>query len=103
MDLTKVIKFVAKTTAFMLQPYASCEKWEDDVESNRDTTMKQMQKFEHGSTVTTLMGSVSKKLGFSKTLELGMYILHLELSHTAESFLESSNCIGFIWQFSHQC
>jgi hypothetical protein len=102
MALTKVVKFVAKTIGLMLQPYASCEKWEDDVESNKDTT-KEKKKFEKGSTVTTLVGSVSKRLGFSKTLDLGMYILHLEFSHTAESFLESSNCIGFKWQFIQQC
>jgi hypothetical protein len=102
MTLTKVIKFVAKTIGFILQPYASCEKWEDDVESNKATT-KQMKNFEKGSTVTTLIGSVSKRLGFSKTLDLGKYILHLELSHKAESFLESSNCIGSKWQFSWQC
>lgn len=102
MALAKVIKFIAKTNGFMLQPYASCKKWEKDVEENKDTT-KEMKKFEDGSTVTTLVGSVSKRLGFSKTLDLGTYILHLEFSHTADSFLESSNCIGFIWQFTQQC
>jgi hypothetical protein len=102
MALTKVIKFVAKTIGFMLQSYASCEKWEDDVESNKDTT-KQMKAFEQGSTVTTLMGTVSKRLGFSKTLDLGMYVLHLEFSHTAKNLHESRNCIGFKWPFSQQC
>jgi hypothetical protein len=73
MILTKPIKFVATTTEFMLQPYASCDKWEDDVESNKDTT-KQMKKFKESSTVTTLIGSVSQRLGFSKTLDIGTCI-----------------------------
>jgi hypothetical protein len=97
----QVIRFVATTIAFMFQPYASCKKWEDDVESSKDTT-KQMKKFKDGATVTTLIGTVSRRLGFSKTLDIGMYILHLELSHTTECFPDFSNCISFEWQFSWQ-
>ncbi|PNF38918.1 hypothetical protein B7P43_G07444 [Cryptotermes secundus] len=58
----------------LIKPYASCKKWEKDVEENKDTT-KQMKKFEDGSTVTTLVGSVSKRLGFSKTLDLDDILL----------------------------
>jgi hypothetical protein len=94
MILTKVIKLNATTIGFMSQPYASCDKWEDDVESSKDTT-KQMKKFKEGATVTTLIGSVSKRLGFSKTLDIGTCIPFLELSHTSKCFPESSNCICF--------
>jgi hypothetical protein len=82
MTMTKVNKFAVQTIGFLLQPYASCKKWEKDVESNKDTT-KEMKKFEEGASVTTLLGSVSQRLGFSKTLDIGMYILHLQLlSHS---------------------
>jgi hypothetical protein len=55
----------------LLQPYASCEKWEDDVDDNKDTT-KEKKAFEDGSLVTTLLGTVSGRLGFDETLDLGM-------------------------------
>jgi hypothetical protein len=70
--LSQLIKFVATTTALLLQPYADCKKWENDVESDDDTT-KEMTKFEEGSLMTILIGTVSNRLGFDKTLTLGMY------------------------------
>ncbi|KDR19047.1 multiple inositol polyphosphate phosphatase 1-like isoform X3 [Zootermopsis nevadensis] len=53
----------------LIKPYASCKKWEKDVESNKDTT-KEMKNFEGGALVTTLLGTVSSRLGFDKTLDI---------------------------------
>jgi hypothetical protein len=77
--LIQFIKLVTETNGLLLQPYASCKKWKKDVESNDDTT-KEMKKFEDGSLVTTLVGTVSQRLGFDKTLDIG--------KHTPFFFLE---------------
>lgn len=48
---------------------------------NNDDTTKERKKFEKGALVTTLLGTVSQRLGFDKTLDLGRYVLYLDFHY----------------------
>jgi hypothetical protein len=96
-DFSQFFKSVAATTVLLLQPYADCKKWKEDVESEGDTT-KEMEKFEDGSLMTTLLGTVSRRLGFEKTLEIGMYTLQHEVHNQTEGMFESGHMFAFLME-----
>ena len=57
-----------------------------------------MEKFEEGSLMTTLLGTVSRRLGFEKTLKIGMYTLQHEVHNQTEGIFESGHTLAFLME-----
>jgi len=60
----------------LLKPWEHCEKWEKDVDLNPDT-VKEMYEFQRSDIMNSLLQNVSLRLGFDRTLTIGMYTLNL--------------------------
>jgi hypothetical protein len=72
-----IVKFIIRLISTdLLKPWEHCEKWEKDVDLNPDT-VKEMYEFQRSDIMNSLLQNVSLRLGFDRTLTIGMYTLNL--------------------------
>jgi hypothetical protein len=62
------------TVFYLSQPSYYCDEWRNEVSENPDTT-KEYAAFKKGHEMTSVIQSVSDRLGFTKRISYGMYIM----------------------------
>jgi hypothetical protein len=72
--LTRLNKILSAQFFYLSQPSDYCVEWKNEVSDNPDTT-KEYRAFKKGPEMTSVIQSVSNRLGFTSSISYSMYAM----------------------------